>query len=234
MKKSFQAIIIDDEESAIEVLSSVVEIFCPNIKIIGTATDILTGAKLLEKVKPDILFLDIEMPSGSGFDLLNSSPQNDYKVIFTTAYSQYAIKAIKRGVHDFLMKPIDPDELKESIDRLSNSSSNEDHSKGESLAIQCLDKIHILYTIDIIRCQSDSNYTHIFLHNGDKLTVSLTLKSIENKLDSNIFIRIHQSHLINKASVKEVIKGKNPSLILTNGEEIPVAQRKKILLKSFS
>lgn len=229
MSSFYTAIIIDDEPSSVEVLSEVLAIFCPEIEIKARETNPQVGIKLVNKIQPDILFLDIEMPTGSGFDFLDAIEVNDIKVIFTTAHSQYAIQAIRRGVHDFLMKPIDPDELLASIQRLDEEQNDTDENK---LAIQCLDKIYMIKPHEIIRCESESNYTHLYLHNNKKITVTLTLKTIESKLDSELFIRVHQSHLVNQKRIVEFKKGASSVLVLSNGDQVPVSHRKKPFVTS--
>lgn len=233
MKQVFTAVIIDDEKSALEVLKEIVSIYVPSVKIIGMESNLFAGIKLINESQPDILFLDIEMPAGSGFDFLDNLKYQDFYLIFTTAHSQYAIQAIKKGIHDFLMKPIDPDELVESIKRLSSTTKHSKENEEQKLVVQCLDKIHMLNIDEIIRCESDSNYTHIKLNSGKRITVTMTLKAIEEKLSSERFVRIHQSHLVNKTEIIEVGRGEQSHVLLTNGEKIPVSFRKRPLIKTL-
>ena len=226
------AVIIDDEPSAIVVLKELLSIYCPQIELIGHDTDMFAGLKVVNELKPDILFLDIEMPFGTGFDFLDLVKYHDFHLIFTTAHSHYAIQAIKKGIHDFLMKPIDPDELVDSIKRLP---CNDDfpEPEEEKLAVQCMDKIHVLNMKDIVRCESESNYTHIKLTNGSKITVTMTLKSFSERLGEEQFIRVHQSHLINVKEVMEVVFGEQYEIRLSNGDVIPVSHRKKQMVKTI-
>lgn len=233
MGLKYTAVIIDDEPSALEVLQELLAVYCPEIKLIGTESNLFSGLKLVNELKPDILFLDIEMPSGTGFDFLDNVKYHDFKLIFTTAHSQYAIQAIKRGVHDFLLKPIDTDELVDSIKRLSLEKNMESGTQETKLAVQCLDKIHLLNVADIVRCESDSNYTHIKMLSGKRITVTITLKSISAKLGEEHFVRVHQSHLVNKKEISEIKRGDQTEIILNNGDKIPVSHRNKSLIKTF-
>lgn len=233
MGKKWTAIIIDDEKSAIEVLQELLVVYVPEVSVLGVENDLFAGLKMVNELEPDILFLDIEMPSGTGFDFLDHVKYHGFKLIFTTAHSQYAIQAIKRGVHDFLMKPIDIDELVDSINRLTEENGTESPLEEERLAVQCLDKIHLLDVKDIVRCESDSNYTHIKMSAGNRITVAMTLKSIESKLSNTKFVRVHQSHLVNKNKIMEITRGEHSELVLVNGERIPVSHRKKYLIKTL-
>ncbi|WP_025742178.1 LytR/AlgR family response regulator transcription factor [Aquimarina pacifica] len=227
MNKKLTAILVDDEPLAIETLGVLLDMYCPEIEIVGKGNSIDQAIILVETYKPQIVFLDIEMPNGNGFMLLNRIDTTNIKIIFTTAYSQYTIQAIRKGVHDYLMKPIDSDELVSSIDRLKKSLL-EKNPHEEKVLIQCMDKVHRIKLNQIQRCESESNYTHLFLNSDKKITVSMTLKSIEQKLiHDTSFIRVHQSHLINKDYVVSLSRGAKPGLTMKSGEEIPISYRKK-------
>lgn len=233
MGKKLTAVIIDDEKCAIEVLQELLSVYASEVSVLGVENDLFAGLKMVNELEPDVLFLDVEMPSGTGFDFLDHVKYQGFKLIFTTAHSQYAIQAIKRGVHDFLMKPIDIDELIDSVKRLGQEKGHELSLEEERLAVQCLDKIHLLDVKDIVRCESDSNYTHIKMITGNRITVAMTLKSIESKLSQTKFIRVHQSHLVNKNKIVEITRGEHFELVLVNGERIPISHRKKHLIKTL-
>ncbi len=227
MNEKMTAILIDDESLAIETLTSLLEIYCPEVEIVGSGNSVEQGLMLVEEHTPHIIFLDIEMPNGNGFLLLNKVDTTHIKIIFTTAYAEYTIQAIRKGVHDYLMKPIDSDELVSSIDRLKKSILNQEPHE-EKVLIQCMDKVHRITLNQIKRCESESNYTHLFLNSEKKITVSMTLKSVEQKLiHDNSFIRVHQSHLVNANYIASLNRGTKPSLVLESGEKIPISYRKK-------
>ncbi|CAM1343587.1 LytR/AlgR family response regulator transcription factor [Tenacibaculum amylolyticum] len=227
MSTKINAIIVDDEPFAIEALTILLNMYCPEITIIGAGSNIKEAKELVELYQPKIVFLDIEMPHGNGFKLLSQINTTKTKIIFTTAYSQYAIRAIRKGVHDYLMKPIDSDELVNSIERLKEVMINNEVSE-EKVMIQCMDKLYRIELNQIKRCESESNYTHIFLNSDKKITVSMTLKSVEQKLiHDTSFIRVHQSHLVNRNYVTSFKKGTKPGLVMKSGKEIPVSYRKK-------
>lgn len=233
------AIIIDDVPQARKTLQQDLEIYCPEIEIIGTAEGVVSGAKLLKKVQPTIVFLDIQMKDGSGFDLLDLLPAINFHVIFTTASDAFAIKAFRYAAIDYLLKPIDPEELMEAVEKAKNTpataaesfdllkESIQDKSTPKKLALHTQEKIHITAVADIIRCKSNGNYTQFFFINGEKLLVTKTLKEFDKLLAEHQFIRVHQSHLVNPQHVKAFLKIDGGYLSMVDGTEVPVSSRKK-------
>ena len=231
---ALRAAIIDDEPLAIEALSLLIEAFCPKIEIVGTASNIIEGIKLVNKETPQILFLDIEMPNGTGFDLIESITLPDLKVIFTTAYDKYAIKAIKTDPVDYLLKPIDSDELINAVDKaetlIQSQKTQLDRIQKNKLTLKTAQSIYIVNIENIIRCESDANYTHVFLDSGEKILVTKTLKEYELKLTPHNFFRVHQSHLINLNFLAKLDKSEGMQAIMKDTANVPVSSRKRDLL----
>ncbi|SFT85832.1 two component transcriptional regulator, LytTR family [Lishizhenia tianjinensis] len=229
-----KAVIIDDMEAARTALKADLESYCPDIEIIGEAQGVVSGAKLIKEVSPELVFLDVQMPDGSGFDLLEILPQLDFDVIFTTASDAYALKAFKVSAVDYLMKPIDPDDLMEAVKRAkdqNNSSERlsllkENMQGSKKIALNTLEKIQIVNIEDIIRCESSVNYTTFYFMDGTKLLVTKTLKEFDKMLSEYNFFRVHQSHLINTEFIKEFLKT-NGELVMKDGTKVPVSTRKK-------
>jgi two-component system LytT family response regulator len=234
MKK---AIIIDDLSIARDTLKQDLTDYCPDIEIIGEADGVVSGAKLIKEVNPEIVFLDIQMNDGSGFDLLEILPSINFKLIFTTSSDEYAIKAFKFSAVDYLLKPIDPEELQEAVKK---SASSDDiiyetlkKNMGEGpkrLALNSQDKIQVVKISDIVRCESSGSYTLFFIEGGDQILVTKTLKEFDNMLCDQGFVRVHQSHLVNLDYIKEFVKVDGGFLVLKNKHEIPVSSRKRSLV----
>jgi len=235
-----KAIIIDDIEQARTTFKKDLEVYAPDVEVIGEANGVVEGAKLLKTITPDILFLDIQMQDGSGFDLIDILNDIPFKIIFITASDAYAIKAFRYAAIDYLLKPVDPDELISAMDKFRKNRINENekyqllndslknYSKpNEKLALHSQDKIHIVSICDILRCESSVNYTEFHFVNAKKLLVSKTLKEFEDLLSDSGFYRVHQSHLINTKFIKEYVKIEGGHLIMTDGSMIPVSTRKR-------
>jgi two-component system, LytTR family, response regulator len=235
-----KAIIIDDIEQARVTLKKDLQTYAPDVTVIGEAGGVVEGAKLLKSVKPDVLFLDIQMQDGSGFDLLDILKEINFRIIFITASDAHAIKAFRYAAIDYLLKPVDPDELVEALKKLREEKVNEsekykllndslkNHNRPhERLALHTLDKIHIVNINDIIRCESSVNYTEFHFAGGKKLLVTKTLKDFEDLLSDQGFYRVHQSHLINTRYIKEFVKSDGGYLLMTDGCNVPVSTRKR-------
>lgn len=233
-----QAIIIDDLPLAIASLRQDLEDYCPDIKVIATADGVIEGSKLLRKIKPDILFLDVQMGDGDGFDLLDIIDTSAFPVIFTTASEDYAIKAFQYAAVDYLLKPMDPELLVQAIEKaklkpqLSDQQkniikNNTGDTRAREIALNTQEEIRVVALADIIRCTSMDNYTQFFIADGSKVLVTKTLKQYERMLPEEMFLRVHQSHLVNIHKIKSYIKTEGGYLLLKNGEHIPVSVRKK-------
>ncbi len=237
-----KAVIIDDIPEAIKVLSEDIQEYCNNIEIVGSANGVVAGAKLIKAEKPDLVFLDIQMPDGSGFDLLEILDDTNFKLIFTTASDEFAVKAFKFSAIDYLLKPIDPDDLVQAVskiqdqinptERLQVLKTNLDTPK--KLALNTVDKIHIVDISDIVRLESNINYTKFYFDDNSKLLVTKTLKEFDKLLSDQGFIRVHQSHLIAKNQIKAFLK-QNGEIQLKDNSKIPVSTRKKgVLMEMIS
>lgn len=235
-----KAIIIDDIEQARITLKKDLQDYASDVTIVGEANGVVEGAKLLKSTCPDVLFLDIQMQDGSGFDLLDILKDIPFKIIFITASDAHAIKAFRYAAIDYLLKPVDPDELIAALDKLRSQKLNENekykllneslknnYKPHERLALHTQDKIHIVNINDIIRCESNVNYTEFYFNSGKKLLVTKTLKDFEDLLNDQGFYRVHQSHLINTKFIKEFIKTDGGYLLMNDGSNVPVSTRKR-------
>ncbi len=234
------AIIIDDEQKGRIALRQKLQDYCAAVRLTGEAENGEDGIRLIEKNKPDIVFLDIEMPRMDGFEMLHRLPEKKFHLIFTTAYDQYAIKAFKVAAFDYLLKPIDIEELKSAVSKIYNQSpvitekklavleQNLDSKNIFSkIAIPTLDGLLFFNIRDIIHLEASSNYTTIYFKDHPKLTASKTLKDFEELLPANIFFRTHHSHIINLNYIKRYLKGDGGQIEMQNGNYVDVARRKK-------
>lgn len=244
------SIVVEDNSLALDMLVNDITTHQKGIEIIGTAKSVIEAAKLLQKKQPDILFLDIMLGDGTGFDLLEIYPNLTSKIIFVTASDEYAIRAFKFAAIDYILKPYSIEDLQTSINKakqqiepqkeqlniLKQAIKNQ-KSNINKISLNTQDKIIVVNIEDIIRCQSDNNYTTFYLKDNTKILVSKTLKYYADMLKNNGFIRVHQSHLINKSQIKEFIKSDGGYIILNNNMNIPVSVRKKAdvidFLKTF-
>ncbi len=235
-------IVIDDEPSAIKSMVWEIEHFCKEVNIIGTFTNALLAVDFLRTHQVDCVFLDIEMPNVDGFQFLEMFPNRNFAVVVTTAYDQYAIKAIKENALDYMLKPIDSDDMIECIEKLNKykyelSSSdklektlenfiNSTKISHKKISINCDGKLLFINPEDIVYCESDGNYATIYLENKEKIFITQKLKVLEDKLIDSCFFRIHNSYLINLNKVKEFHKT-DEYVVLTNNIKIPVSRNKK-------
>lgn len=246
------ALLIDDDKHLRKGLKSLLERYAPEIRILGEAESVKTGITAIEKWMPQVLFLDIHLNDGTGFDILEQVAKTNGKltshIVFITAHEQYALKAFKFSALDFLLKPVDPEELQKSIVKikealekntsfehidllLENIRKKVDHFKR--IALSTSDGIHLFEISDIIRCESQDNYTQFFIKNHKPLLISKTLKEYEELLTQHGFERIHQSHLINLAYLKSYIKTDGGYVIMGDNSRLPIAQRKKERLQEL-
>ena len=239
MSDKLKAIIIDDMKLARVSLKADLADYCPNVEVIGEADGVLSGAKLLKGVSPDILFLDIEMEDGDGFDLLDILPDSLDSVIFVTARQDFALKAFQYSAVDYLLKPVDPDLLKNAVGKMVNKlktsagqlsilkQSMQEGAKLERIALHTSDKIVVTELKDIIRLEAMTNYTYFFFADGSKLLITKTLKDYDTMLSDSGFVRTHQSHLVNMNHVQAYVKSEGGYILMKNGNIVPVSVRKK-------
>ncbi len=231
-----RTIIIEDEINVREALIKLLRLIDNTIEVIATTGHIEEAKLLIQQHKPQLVFLDIELEDGTGFDLLQQLGTIDFKLIFTTAYNQYAIKAFKFSAIDYLLKPIDPTELSDAVRRAKSEIStaqkhqelievlnNNISKKEEKIVLKTTEQRYVIFVKDIIRLEADGAYT-LFVTANNSIIVSKHLKFYENLLNDN-FIRCHQSHLVNKNHIIGI--DKNNILLLTNEEKVPVSTRKK-------
>lgn len=234
-----RAIIIDDEADGRQALKLVLEKYCPEVQVLASCVSAKEGLEHIEKFRPDLVFLDVQMPELSGFDLLERVPKIDFAVIFVTAFDRYAIKAIRFSALDYLLKPIDVDELLQALRRYKQHKQYEFQfqsvirniknptGKMEKLAIPSLEEIIFLETSDIIYCQADGNYTSIHLISKRKIFVSKKLKDFEQILTDSGFCRVHHSSLINMQHIQKYVKGDGGYVLLSEGHQVTISRRKK-------
>lgn len=233
-------ILIDDELDGLEDLKESVEKYCPEISVQGTFQVPGEGMEAIKKIKPDLVFLDVQMPGMSGFDLLKKLSPTSFNVIFVSAYDRYAIKAIKFSALDYLLKPIDVDELIQAVSRVKERIpplqysvqsilQNSQHKSGriERLAVPSTDGIDFIDVRDIIYCKADSCYTYIYLTNHQTKLVTKILKDFEDMLTDSGFCRVHHSFLINLSHVKNYVRGEGGYVILTENHHVDISRRKK-------
>lgn len=240
------ATIVDDEPLCCESLASLLEKYCPEVKVLDICYSGMEALQSIKQNKPHILFLDIEMPHMNGFELLEKLSSIDFELIFTTSYDQYAIKAIRFSAMDYLLKPVDREELQRAVQKAVQQSTNQLPQQIEILlqklneptvpinkiAIPTMEGLHMIFVESIISCASDSNYTVFNLKNKQKLIASRTLKEIEEMLDDYSFARVHHSYLVNLNEVEKYVKGEGGYLLMTDGTTIDVSRsRKEMLLK---
>ncbi|MGI9542431.1 MAG: LytR/AlgR family response regulator transcription factor [Cyclobacteriaceae bacterium] len=236
------ALIIDDQADGREAVRLNLERHCPDISVVEVCESAEQGMRAVKNHQPDLVFLDIQMPNMSGFDLLEQLESIDFEVIFVTAHNQYAIKAIKFSALDYLLKPIDPVELIEAVNKVKERQNQKDliyryesmlknvkNMPGniEKLAVSSMDGILFLETADIIYCSADGNYTKIYLTDKRSQMVSKKLKEFENMLSESGFCRVHHASLINLKHVHQYFKGEGGYVSLTDGHHVDVSRRRK-------
>ncbi|QHV97193.1 MULTISPECIES: LytR/AlgR family response regulator transcription factor [Spirosoma] len=234
------AILVDDEKHCRDVLALLLAKYCPTVNLLASCADGREGVEAIEQHHPDLVFLDIEMPGMSGFDMLEACRFTDFRVIFTTAYNEYAIQAIRHNALDYILKPVDKDELIQAVakakqDKESRSSSKVDHfveyltrqKLGDRIALPTMEGLQILKAEDIYYCESDGGYTHFFLTSGKAVLISKTLKEVEEVLENKGFCRVHHGFLINLRYVQRYIRGDGGEVVMENNKTLPVSRNKK-------
>ncbi|MCK6691750.1 MAG: LytTR family DNA-binding domain-containing protein [Thermoanaerobaculia bacterium] len=242
-----KAILVDDEKSALTLLRHKLKRCEPDIEILAECESVESALAVLESLQPDVLFLDVEMPGATGFELLKSLGEDTpFQVIFTTAHSEYAIEALRGGAFDYLLKPVQEDELARALERLRQKRASKQpespqsggiaallkslqtlQDKDKKLPVPTAEGVLFLPVADIIRAEAAGSYSTIYLTGKQKLMTSKNLTELEEMLDSDDFCKVHKSHLVNLRYVSKYIRGEGGILVLTDGSEIDVARRKK-------
>jgi len=240
--ETLTAIIVEDEEKGMYNLKNLLAQHCSDVKIIGEARSVQEGVQLMAdgKLKPDLAFLDINLTDGQVFQMLNQISPIDFEIIFVTAFEEYAIKACEYSSIGYIVKPIDPDMLRESVDRVYHKRSSHINNRLEifntyynnpnafrKMSISALDGIYFINIADILRFEADDNYTHIFLTTGERITASKTIKSYEELLAPFNFYRVHKRHVINLNYMQKFVKGDGGYLIMDDGMKIEVSRRRR-------
>lgn len=239
-----KSIIVEDEETSRKILRNYISKYCPNVDVLGEAANVEEALVLIRNTELDLVFLDVEMPYGNAFDLLDKVGDVNFETVFVTAYNHYAIDALNAHASYYLMKPISIDELIKAVDYVTEIRTKEDALQDQVLVpkttmvqgkitIPQQDGFEVLQTADIMYCKADDNYTQIYLNNNKKKLVSKTLKYFEEALTESGFARVHKSYLVNVNEVTKYIKGKGGSVVLSNGKEIMVSASKKSDLLSY-
>ncbi|SEM83630.1 two component transcriptional regulator, LytTR family [Mucilaginibacter gossypiicola] len=242
-----RTILVDDEVSNIENLHLLLSRHCPQVQVIGTALNNAAAVQLIEQYQPNLVFLDIQLNGETGLQLLSMVNSRSFEVIFVTAYDQYGIQAVKLAALDYLLKPVDIDELVAAVakaelkfkERKNNLQLDflieclrKDQKCAAKIALQQQSETRYVPLTDIIRCQADNTYTFFYLETGERLLVSKGLKEYADILPGDSFLRTHQSHLVNKHFVKSWLKEDGGVLLLTNGDKIPVSRPNREKIKS--
>lgn len=236
-----RAVIIDDIDSIRIKNMELIKQYCPNVHIMAEAVDVKSGVEIINKLLPDLVFLDVEMPDGTGFDLLQQLRPINFKVIFITGFQDFAIRAFRFSAIDYLLKPLDPEDLVEAVKKAEETLQKEaleikfgtlftniERPKDlQKLVLKTSEKLYSVNVQDIVHCESEKNYTTFYFIDGMKLLVSTTLKEYETLLSPFGFFRAHQSHLINMLYFDYFIKADGGTIVMKNKATIPLASRKK-------
>jgi len=239
--ESLKAILVDDELNSLQNLEQKIIEFCPDLTIVGKSQEPEEAIAMIRQLQPDLVFLDIEMPRISGFRVVEALADLPLQIIFTTAYNHYAIDAIRSSAFDYLVKPISVEELQNAVNRLLLKHSNhhleklnilkkglqENKSQEDSIAIPTSEGMELVQIKQIVRVESLSNYSKLYLVTGQTFVVTRLLKEFEEMLSGYRFYRVHHSHVINLFYVKKYIRGEGGQVVLQNGETIDVARRKR-------
>lgn len=232
------AIIVDDEMAGRESLSILLGEYLPDLKILGKAESVKTAIEQIKTLKPDIVFLDVEMPEKDGFSLIEETKPADFEVIFTTAHPEYALKAIKASAIDYLLKPIDHSELEDAVKKVENKKglgnkkletfmSQMGTKHQPQIAISTLEGLIFIKLANIIYCRGDGAYTFFILKTGEKIIASKNLKEFENMICGKEFFRSHKSYIVNLAEIKKFVKNDGCYSLMSNGDKIDVSKRRK-------
>lgn len=241
---NLKAIIVEDEQASRDILKKYLDKYCPQVSVMGEASNINEGLELIRNHELDLVFLDVEMPYGNAFDLLEKVGDRTFETIFVTAYNHYAMEALNAHASYYLMKPVSIDELIKAVDYVADIKEKENTLQDQVLVpkqpgvigkitIPQQDGFEVLETSDILFCKADDNYTEIHLKNHKKKVVSKTLKYFDETLEASNFVRVHKSYLVNVNEIVKYLKGKGGSVVLSNGQEIMVSASKKSGLLSY-
>ncbi|MBT3302323.1 MAG: response regulator transcription factor [Bacteroidetes bacterium] len=252
--ETIKAILVDDEKNSLSTLQLLLDKYCPEVEIIGTAQNVADSIKIIDELKPELVFLDIAMPDGDGFEVLENVSHKLFQVIFTTAYDQYALRAFEYAALHYLLKPINFNDLQDAVARFTKVTDESEFddkllkikdslaSQQNKIILPTMEGLNIIDIEDIIRCESDNNYTIFILKTDKKIVVSKTLSNYEKLLADKDFFRIHSKHLVNLKYVKKYVKGRGGYVVFFDGTHADVSAsrvkdflvRLKIFAKSLN
>ena len=232
-----KALIVDDEQNVREALRGLLQLWSPETEIVAEASCVSEALGKIHMFEPELVFLDVEMGDGTGFDLLKLIPERKFEVIFVTAHQHYAISAIRMSACDFLLKPVDPDDLTDAIERAQTKLQQHggdpidvmlQHASGikDRIVLKDMENIYVINIADIIHCEADGRYTRFYVKGMRPILVSTNLKEYEQLLSPSGFVRIHHSHVINLAHIQRIDKV-NLTVHLCENEKVPISVRKK-------
>lgn len=237
-----RTVLIDDEIDSIRILQRLLEAYCPGVTIVGKADGVETGIHAIQTAKPDLVLLDIEMTHGNAFDLLNQLQPINFQIIFVTAFDNYAIRAFKYSAIDYLLKPVDIDDLCAAVERVSQKIEGKTfldqmqvllhnvetfHLSQQKMAVPTLTGLIFVAIRDITRFEAKGSYTSIYLNNGEQIMATRNIKEYEDLLPAVIFCRVHNSHIINLHKIQKYHKGRGGYVIMEDGSSIEVASRRR-------
>lgn len=237
-----KTIIVEDEINARKALINMLNFYCKEVEIFGEAKNVKEGIEIIKNNNPDLVLLDVRLPDGTGFDLIEKLKKQEFKLVFITAYNEYALRAIKLSALDYLLKPVKPDELRKAIAKVSEAIENDERlnlnietcisnikeqSRNKKIILNTADNIHIVEISKLIRCEASENYSGIFIEGKNKILVARTLKEFEEMLIPYGFFRVHQSHLVNIQYVDTYEKKAGGNALLKDGARVPVSTRRK-------
>ena len=239
MSNSIQAVLVDDENNSLEALGILLERYCPEVEVIGTAQSVEEAIETIDDLKPELVFLDIALPDGQGFEVLEKVSHKEYEVIFTTAYDQYALTAFEFSALDYILKPINVEKLQQSVARYSEIKGEKDISSrvgvlrdrlkniNERIILSSMDGFEVYKIDDIIRCEANGSYTTFFIKGDIKVVTSKTLNNFEKLLSDQPFARVHSKHLVNLEFIKRYVSGRGGYVVFEDGSQVDVSERKK-------
>jgi len=247
MSKNIRTVLVDDEKNSLIIMQKLLEKHTPNVEVIASAQSVAEGIEVIDTEKPDLVFLDISMPDGDGFEVLEKVSHTNFQVIFSTAYDQYAIRAFEVSALHYILKPVKPEDLIEALKRFEELSSEGDLSEKikilsgalketpNRLVLPTSNGMHIIDIEEIIRCESSNNYTTFFFKERQKIVVSKSIQLYEQMLSHSHFCRIHNKHLVNLKFIKKYVKGRGGHVLLNDGSQVDVSDgRKKNFLSKLS
>lgn len=234
-------IIVDDEQHSCKILAALLEKNCPEIKVLAACTNVIEGLQAIRELNPDLVFLDVEMPRMNGFEMLEQLSSVHFHLIFVTSYDAYALKAIRFSAIDYLLKPVDREELQKAVQKVVQrieaplpeqlkiilEKMQHPHAIATKIALPTMEGLQMITVDSIISCEANDNYTTIILRNKKKIVVSCTLKNIEDLLEDYSFIRVHRSYLVNLDEIEKYIKADGGYLVMSDGSHIYVSRNKK-------